>query len=335
LFYNRTYVRTRIVTADDVRAAITPAVALDAVRDAFVRFAHGEAVLPRAFELHLADREGEFHVKGAYLRGQPYFGVKTASGFYRNGAHGLPVNGGMTMIHAAETGVLEFLVFDGGLMTDLRTAAAGALAADLLAVPEVDVVAILGAGIQARFQLDALLGVRRPREVRVWARRDVQAEEYAREMHALHGLQLTVAGSAEAAVEGAGIVVTTTPATEPILDAGAIAPGTHITAMGSDMPHKRELSAALLQRADKLVVDSLDSCRRVGELHHALADGTLSEDAIYAELGAVAAGDRPGRESDAEITVADLTGLGIQDAAVANVLAARVVDGGLGRYIDL
>jgi ornithine cyclodeaminase len=335
LFYNRTYVRTRIVTADDVRAAITPAVALDAVRDAFVRFAQGEAVLPRAFELHLADREGEFHVKGAYLKGQPYFAVKTASGFYRNGERGLPVNNGMTMIHAAETGVLELLVFDGGLLTDLRTAAAGALAADLLASPDVEAVAILGAGIQARFQLEALLGVRRPREVRVWARRAVQAEEYAREMRSLHGLDVTVAGSAETAIDGAGIVVTTTPATEPIFDAGAIAPGTHVTAMGSDMPHKRELPAALLQRADKLVVDSIDSCRRVGELHHALADGTLSEGAIHAELGAVAAGARPGRESGAEITVADLTGLGIQDAAVANVLAARVIDGALGRTVDL
>lgn len=135
----------RVLGRADVQCLVTMTGAIAAVREAFAAAGRGEAVMPAPLALHLPDADGELHVKGAYLAGSPVFAVKTATGFYRNPARGLPVGGGMTMVYDAATGVLRMLIADGGLLTDLRTAAAGALAADLLARPGVRTAAMLSA----------------------------------------------------------------------------------------------------------------------------------------------------------------------------------------------
>jgi ectoine utilization protein EutC len=324
----------RVLTANHVRQAIDPAGALSAVRAGFVALGEGRAVSPPNFELDLPESHGEVHVKGGYLKGGDYVAIKLASGFYDNPALGLPTAGGLTVILSAHTGQLLWLVADQGLMTDLRTAAAGALAADLLARRDLNQVTIVGAGGQARYQLSALLQVRRPARVAVVARRRQAAEAYAEETQELYGLPVECATDVESAVRQADIVVTTTPARTPVLQADWVRPGTHITAMGSDMPDKNELDPQLLVRADKVVVDSVESAVRSGELHHAVQEGLMSSEDVYGELGALAAGLLPGRERDDEITVSDLTGVGVQDVAISALLADRAADLGLGRRLS-
>lgn len=324
----------RILSRADVQRLISAADALAVVREAFIAADRGQAVMPRPLELHLPDRDGELHVKGAYLLGAPIFAVKAATGFYRNGQLGLPVSSGMTLVYDAGTGLLRLLILDGGLLTDLRTAAAGALAADLLARPDARSAAVIGAGGQARYQLQALLEVRRIGEVKVHGRRREAAEQYVHDM-SVPGVHVVAVDTIREAVGDADIVITATSSTEPLLRPEWLAAGAHVTAVGSDMPQKQELDPRLLAAADKYVPDSIEAARTSGELHHAIAAGVLDTGSVYGELAALAAGRLPGRTRSDELTVADLTGLGIQDAAVAAFVAGRAEELGAGDDIPL
>ena len=240
---------------------------------------------------------------------------------------------GLVLVFDATTGLLRMILLDNGYLTELRTGAAGALAADLLARRDVDTVGIVGSGGQARYQLEALLGVRRPRRVLVFGRSAPSVSTYAREMAERFGLEVRAVPSPREAVIESDIVITTTPSREPIVHAEWVRPGTHITAVGSDGPDKRELESAVLARADLIVADRLDQCLRLGEIHHAVAEGAIDAGRVHAELGAIAAGLERGRGSDHEITVADLTGVGVQDAAMADLVAGAALAAGLGESI--
>jgi ornithine cyclodeaminase len=323
-----------VVREREIRGLIGPAEALAAVRDAFARLARGQATLPGVIGLDLPAHAGEVHVKGAHLHGSPYFSVKTATGFYGNPGRGLPVTGGLVLVFDATTGLLAAVLLDNGYLTELRTGAAGALAADLLARRDLETVGIVGSGGQARYQLEALLGVRRPRRAVVHGRSPDRAAAYAQEMEERFGLPVQVASSVQEVVEASDLVATATPAREPVVRASWLRPGVHLTALGSDGPDKRELESAVLARADKVVADSLEQCLRLGEIHHAVDEGALRHEQVYGELGELAAGLKPGRTSDHEITVADLTGVGVQDAAVADRVTAAALAAGAGEFLE-
>jgi ornithine cyclodeaminase/alanine dehydrogenase-like protein (mu-crystallin family) len=327
-------VPVRVLSRADVTRLISAADALTAVREAFIAMDRGHAVMPRPFELHLPDRDGELHVKGAYLLGAPVFAVKAASGFYRNSKLGLPVSNGMTLVYDAGTGMLRLLILDGGLLTDLRTAAAGALAADMLARPDARTAAVIGVGGQARYQLQALLEVRHICEVAAYGRRREATDRYVHDI-SRPGVHVVATNTIHEAVAGADIVITTTGSTEPLLRLEWLAAGTHITAVGSDMPHKQELDPRVLAAADKYVPDSIEAALASGELHHAAESGVFDVGSVYGELAALASGRLPGRTRKDELTVADLTGLGIQDAAVAAFVARRAEELGVGECIPL
>jgi ornithine cyclodeaminase len=327
--------RLTLLSEAEIRDLVEPADAIGAVRAAFVSLAEGRVTMPTPSEMYFEEARGDIHVKGAFLHGAPYFSYKAASGFYDNPQLGLPTNAGLVLVFDARTGFPAAVLLDNGYLTDLRTGAAGAVAADLLARHDVDKVAVLGAGVQARRQLELLTAVRTPAVVEVWARRPEQAEEYAAEMAGRLGLDVRVAPGARAAVEGAAVVVTTTPAREPLVEAAWLEPGQHLTAVGADVPEKQELAPDVFGRLDKIVVDSRAQALRSGDTQGAVAAGVITADDIHAELGEIAAGARPGRESDAEITLADLTGLGAQDAAMANLVTERAVAAGLGRTIEI
>jgi len=328
-------VDVRILREEEIRRLVSPAGALAAVREAFVKLARGQTTLPDVIGLEIPEHQGEVHVKGAHLHGSPFFSIKEAAGFYGNARKGLPVGSGLVLVFDATTGLLRMILLDNGYLTELRTGAAGALAADLLARRDIETVGIIGSGGQARYQLDALLGVRRPRRVLVYGRSAPSVSAYAREMSARLGLAVTPVASARDAVVDSDVVVTTTPSRQPIVRAEWVRPGTHITAVGSDGPDKRELESAVLARADLIVADRLDQCLRLGEIHHAVAEGAIDAGRVHGELGAVAAGLVRGRGSDHEITVADLTGVGVQDAAMADLVAAAALSGGLGESITV
>jgi ornithine cyclodeaminase/alanine dehydrogenase-like protein (mu-crystallin family) len=311
-----------------IRDLIGPREALAAVRDGFARLARGEATLPDVIGFEVGVGHGEVHVKSAYLHGTPFYSIKVATGFGENAARGIAVNGGLVMVFDARTGHVRTVLLDNGYLTQLRTGAAGGLAAQLLSRPDAQRVGIIGSGMQARYQLEALCLVRKIRDVVVYGRSGARAAEYAADMAQRFGLAARVAGSIREAVEGADIVVTTTSAREPIVRPEWIVPGMHVTAMGSDGFGKRELDVGVLAKADKIVVDHRGQCLSSGEMQQAAAAG-LGPDRIHAELGEIAAGLKPGRTSEREITVADLTGVGVQDAAVANEVVMKAIGRGL------
>jgi ornithine cyclodeaminase/alanine dehydrogenase-like protein (mu-crystallin family) len=324
----------RMLDEREIRELVGPAEALAAVREAFVRLAAGEATLPPILDFEFPEHDGDAHIKGAHLHGDPRFSVKVATGFYRNPERGLSVTSGLSVVFSAETGKLDTLLFDNGYLTELRTGAAGALGADLLARRELEEVLIVGAGGQARFQLEALLGVRRPARVSVFARSAERAAALVAEIEQQHGLPAEVADELEDAVRRADLIVTTTPARAPLIRAEWLRPGVHVTAMGSDLPEKQELDVEVLRRADVVAVDHLPSASRHGELHHALEAGAIALADVIA-LGDLAAGTVAGRTSEDQITVVDLVGVGVQDAAVASAAVTAAARRGVGRVLEL
>jgi ornithine cyclodeaminase/alanine dehydrogenase-like protein (mu-crystallin family) len=316
----------KLIGEEDLRAVIGEDEAMEAVERAFRALAGGRVIQPPPMGMELEEPRGEVHVKGAYLRGEPIFAIKVASGFYENAEKGLPTGSGLVLVFCAATGVPLGLLQDNGYLTELRTGGAGALAVRLLAPARPLVVAVLGAGSQARYQIRAINRIRELTEVRVWSPDPREIQPYLDEMSP--GLPASILGtfSVEEAVRDADVVVTVTPARSPILELPWLGGGATVVAVGSDGPEKQELNTEILRAAGKVVVDSKAQCVRLGESHHAISEGALSADDIHAELGEVLAGARAGREGD-ELIVCDLTGVGAQDAAMAGV-AWNLLGGG-------
>jgi len=223
----------------------------------------------------------------------------------------------------AATGVPVALLLDNGFLTDIRTGAAGAIAADYLAPAFITTVGVIGSGVQARHQVRCLRAVRPFARVLAWSPSHERLNAYCAEMHA-EGYTAVAAESAEQVCAEADVLVTATPARSPIVKADWIRDGMHITALGSDSPGKAELEPGVLDRADLVVVDRYTQCAGFGELRGALEAALLTRHDVHAELGEIVAGKRIGRTSDTQVTVADLTGVGFQDTAIASAAFAIV-----------
>jgi ornithine cyclodeaminase len=308
--------QVRIVDEAALRAAVTPSVAVQAMRRAFGADGEGRTHVPPVINLDVPGARGEFHIKTALIEGFPRVAVKVASGFYDNPAKGLPSGSGLMAVFSAETGMPEALLLDNGFLTDIRTGAAGAIAADVLAPPTIDVVGVLGSGLQARHQVRCLREVRRFSRVIVWSPNAQHAHAYGAEMRG-EGYEVGIRTSAEAVCREADLLITATPSRQSLVSAGWLRDGQHVTALGSDSPGKQELDPECLDRADLLVVDRYAQCSAFGELKHALAAGLITRHDVHAELGQIVAGLKPGRTSDTQLTIADLTGVGFQDTAIA------------------
>ncbi|SDL19066.1 ornithine cyclodeaminase [Modicisalibacter muralis] len=318
--------------------------AMDTVEVGFAALGRGEVVQPPILSMAIEESNGEVDVKTAHIRGFERFAIKVSPGFFDNPKLGLPSLNGLVMVFSAKTGLVDAVLFDEGYLTAVRTALAGAIAARHLSRENSRRVAVLGAGEQAELQVRALQLVRDIDTLDVWARRRESAEPYAERMRAL-GLTVNVHDSVKAACEQADIIVTTTPAREPILSAQDLPEGVHVTAMGSDSPDKRELDESVMIRADAFVCDTRAQSENNGELkafaRKADQDtqngsagikgdkspgfGGLKEPPfkVY-ELGRVIAEGQRLRVSDASITVCDLTGTGVQDTAIANFALSRL-----------
>jgi ornithine cyclodeaminase len=307
----------RIVEEAALRAAITPRVAVDAMREAFRADGEGRAHVPAVINLDVPAHRGEFHVKTAHIDGVPHIAVKVASGFYDNSAKGLPSGSGLMAVFDATTGLPVALLLDNGFLTDIRTGAAGAIAADVLAPRTIRTVGVLGSGVQARYQIECLRSVRAFGEIVAWSPTRAHLDAYCSEMREA-GIDARAAGSPREVCFEADVVITATPSREALVRPDWLRPGLHVTALGSDSPGKQELEPACLTRADLFVVDRLTQCASFGELRHALDGGVCRADRVHAELGEIVAGMKPGRTSVDQITIADLTGVGFQDTAIAS-----------------
>jgi ornithine cyclodeaminase len=311
-----------VVPLAEIREAAAAIDPLPLIEEGFVAYSRGRVVVPPVGELVFDDPPGDVHIKYGYIKGGDVYVIKIASGFVNNPRLGLPSGDGLMLVFDQRTGVLRAVLLDEGYLTNLRTAAAGAVAARYLAPREVTAVGILGAGIQGRLQLEWLRRVRRFDRAVVWGIDDAELEAYRRDMEG-PGLAIRTTRRAEEVAAAANLIVTCTPSTTPLLRAGDIRPGTHITAMGSDTAAKQELEPAVLARADRVVVDSLSQSELRGEAYRAVGAGAIGRERLV-ELGRVIEDPRLGRSSETEITVADLTGVAVQDIQIAKAVWDRV-----------
>lgn len=323
----------RILTEADLRAAVPlDLAAVDVVERAFAALATGDVIMPPIMSMALPGSHDEVDVKTAFIPGFDGFAIKVSTGFYGNAPLGLPSLNGLMVLFSAKTGRVDALLLDNGYLTDVRTAAAGAVAARHLAPANVRCVGVIGAGLQARLQLRAARLVRPFSRALIWGRDPAKARACAAELSDM--LQIDVQAESDPArlVAESQLVVTTTPAREPVLKAGWLHPGLHITAMGSDAPEKNEIEAAALAQAAVFIADRISQCQELGELRSAIAAGLMSADHAV-ELSEVVTGGSPGRRSPDDITICDLTGTGVQDTAIAT--HALAVCGSAGTSIEV
>jgi len=290
---------------------------LPIIKEGFIAYTKGRSVVPPVGELSFKNPPGDVHIKYGYIAGENYYVIKIASGFYENETLGLPNGSGMMLLFDQQTGENIALLADDAYLTDVRTAVAGAICAEQLSNP-INCIGVIGTGLQGRFQVQYLKSITDCRQVMVWGRNRLKMEKYKTDMEE-EGFTIFLADTPSDVAARANYIVTTTASTEPLLVTNDIQPGTHITAMGSDTPRKQELESGILEKADLVVADSIPQCKERGEIFHALNDNSISENEIL-ELGTVLSGSATGRNSNKDITVADLTGVAVQDIQIATAV---------------
>jgi ectoine utilization protein EutC len=329
---------TLILREREILELLDPLACIAAMEQAFAAYSSGRAELPSVIHLDIPEHRGEIHIKTGHIHGSPYYAVKMVSGFPGNPELGLPPNDGMVVVLDAFTGAPAAFLLDKGLITDIRTAAAGAVVAKHLARREIHQVAVIGTGGQARYQTEMLARVRSFSDLRIWGRNLDNARARIEDLNQRGNLppncRTSVAETVAEAVDESDIVVTVTASREPLVQAEWLKPGVTMIAVGSDAPEKQELDVDVLARADRIVADSISQCLRLGEIHHAVEKGAIPKEKV-SELGEIIAGQKPGRVAEDEIIVCDLTGVGVQDVAAASLVLDRAKAAGRGQKISL
>ncbi len=311
----------KILTEAELRSRIgLDLKSIDCIEQAFESLATSQVVMPPIMRLDILDHNGEIDVKTAYIPGLDSLAIKISPGFFDNPSLGLPSVNGLMVVFSTRTGIVEALLLDNGFLTDIRTAAAGAVTAKYLSRANSKNAAIIGAGVQAMLQLEALTLVRNIESASIWARDFDKAEKAAIQAKNKLGLDVTPCQTVAEATRGADIIVSTTPSKKPLLHLTDIRPGQHITAMGADAEHKNEVDPDII--ADPRVsyfCDRLSQTQKLGELHHVIEKGLVSASQEFPEIGQIIAQQKTARQNEDEITFCDLTGTGIQDTAIATL----------------
>lgn len=326
----------RILNATDVRLALPMTAAVAAMKKAFAELARGEVTLPLRTQLDVSAHGGVALFMPAYAAGSDALAVKAVAVYPRNAQRGLPTIHGVVLVFEASSG-RPVALLEGGALTAIRTGAASGAATDLLARPDAGVAAIIGSGVQARTQLEAVCAVRPIQEVRVYSTNPEQAEQFAREMSGQGAIPscVVVAADADSAVQGADVVCTATTSFTPVFSAGALSSGCHVNAVGSFRPDMQEIPTETVRQA-RLVVDQREAVlAEAGDVIIPLQQGAIDESHIHAELGAIASGQATGREDARQITLFKSVGLAVQDAVAASVALERAEAEGLGTVIQL
>ena len=312
----------RIVPLADIQSVITAEAAIEAVKAGFIAHARGLVNCPEPVQIVFRDdqqeQHGECHVKSAIWSGRPYAAVKIASGSYRNAARGLPGAGGMIIMIATDTGLPVAILHDECWLTNVRTAAAGALAAGLKPVPNDATLGVIGTGTQAEIQATMICSHLGLASVSVWGRSAAKAANLCDKLKA-GGLAATAMDTVRDVCHSSSILVTTTPVTKPIVQLEDVPETLHIVAVGADTPGKTELDPRILGRAHTIVTDDHRECLHHSDFGAAVRAGAVAEDSdcSFGELLSLATPDpRMARDG---ISVVDLTGMGVQDLAIATL----------------
>lgn len=311
-------VKPVIARIDEIKKALDGIDAIQVVAEGFDAYSAGKVDVPDPGELLFEDPPGQAHIKYGAIKGDDYYVVKIASGFPGNSDLGLSRIQGVMLVYNQKTGEPEAFLLDNGYLTTVRTAAAGALCAKHLAPGNLERIGMFGCGIQGQIQLEFLDGIVDCREVLAWSRKPETLESYEEAMNA-KGFNVSSTQDAAEVAATCNLIVMCTPSLEPLLQAEDIRPGTHITALGSDIPEKIELDPHVLAKADVVVADSLLQSRTRGEISQARRAGLIGDEQIV-EIGDVIAGRAEGRTSDEQVTVADLTGVAVQDIQISKAV---------------
>ena len=304
------------------------------IEDAFKSLALGKTTMPPILRLDIEKYHGESDVKAAYIDGLDSYAIKVASGFFNNPNLGLPSSNGLMILLDSKTGMVKSVLLDKGYLTDVRTAIAGAIAAKHLSNPESSNVGIIGAGIQAKMQLEALLLVRNIKTAYIWSRDSKKTNKFVQNIKDKINIKIIACNSPEQTVNLSEILITCTPSKSPIIKSEWLKKGLHITAMGSDAEMKNELDPKIIKYCDYYIPDSQSQTSILGELNHAIKAGLVSAEKKYNELGSVIINPNLGRRNIDDVTVADLTGTGVQDTAIARHTYKISSDKGLGIIIE-
>jgi len=304
------------------------------IEDAFKSLALEKTTMPPILRLDIKKYHGESDVKAAYIEGLDSYAIKVASGFFNNPKLGLPSSNGLMILLDSKTGVLKSVLLDKGYLTDVRTAIAGAIAAKHLSNPESSNVGIIGAGIQAKMQLEALLLVRNIKSAYVWSRNSKKTNTFVENLKGKINIKINACESPEETVNSSEILITTTPSKSPIIKSEWLKKGLHITAMGSDAEMKNELDPKIIKECDFYIPDSQSQTSILGELNHAIKAGLISVEKKYKDLGSIIINPNLGRRNSNDVTVADLTGTGVQDTAIARHTFKISEDKGFGLKIE-
>ena len=317
----------RILTGSDVRKALPMTKAIEAMRHAYGQLSANKAIAPP--RQHISSEKGITLIMPAYLPERNEFGIKVVSVYDENPSHNLPRITATVLVLDPTTGIpLAFM--DGSSLTAIRTGAGGGLAAELLARKDAKIVGLFGAGVQARAQLQAVMAVRDITHVNLISRTQESAQQLATEISEWNNPpKVNLISTPKEVVEDADIVICATTSGTPLFDGNDLTAGTHITAVGTFVPEKREVDTTTIRRANRIVVDSREDClEEAGDLIIPNAEAD-------AEIGEIVNGDKPGRESDNEITFFKSVGVAVQDAVSAAIVLKEAEEKGLGTIVEL
>jgi ornithine cyclodeaminase len=309
---------TRFYNLTQIKSVLEKIQPIQEIEEGFIAYSEGKTEIPPVGEMLFKKPPGDVHIKYGYIMDDDYYVIKIASGFFESPQSSRYTSDGLLLLFKKGTGELACALLDECHLTNVRTAAAGAVVAKYLAPKHVDCIGIVGAGTQGRMQLEFLDSVIDCKEVMVWGMNQKELDVYREDME-LVGYNVRTTLKAEDIAARCKLIVTATPSKSPLLSADMIRQGTHITAMGSDTPEKNELDPRILQKADIIVADSISQCLLRGEIHQALKAGVLEKERVV-ELGKVIVNPNLQRTSEEQTTIADLTGVAVQDIQIAKAV---------------
>ncbi len=312
-----------IISRSDILSIVKEVDVVKAMEEGFIKYSNGETVVPPVGELLFEKPPGDTHIKYGYIKGDDYYCIKIASGFYENPSLGLSSSQGMMLLFNQKTGEPVAVLLDDGELTNLRTAAAGALAAKYFAPGDVRRIGIIGTGIQGRLQLLHLKEITSCKSVIIWDIKPKNAIRFKEELKNEYDIE--IATSPADLASKSNLIITTTPSEVPLLRANDIMRGTHITAVGSDTASKQELAGDLLSRADIIISDSIEQSKSRGEIYRAAKDGFINRDRIT-ELGKALQNKSYQRSNENQISVVDLTGVAVQDIMIATAVYKKYIN---------
>lgn len=322
-----------MLSAGGVRQALPMADAIAGMKDAYMQLSTGAAQVPLRSRIA---SNGTSLIMPAYAPQHDDLAVKVVSVFPANVEKGLPIIHALVLVLDSDTGQ-PLALMEGGELTAIRTGAGSGAATDVLAREDARVVAIIGSGVQAKTQLEAVCTVRNIEKVWVYSRNSGNAQRFIEDVRGQGVIpeNVRLASNPREAVQEAHIVCAATTSSTPVFDGNDLKPGAHVNAVGSYMPEMQEVDAQTIQRA-LVTVDSLDAVlAEAGDLIVPLKNGTITQDHIHAEIGAVIAGEKPGRTDDEQITYFKSVGVAVQDAVAAGIALRLAKDLEIGSLIDL